>query len=142
MRRESRIGEELLKRHEHLVSDNPRHPIYRYGIECYAGWLPLVERCFKILSDAHDRGVRGTVVQIKQKVGALCFYVDPDPNDPEAGGDEFNKMLDDICQIEKESRLVCEECGKRESNVRASCFISSFCRECLEKLHPGRFTDI
>ena len=114
-----------------------RIPICRFGIECGAGWLPFIEKCFVAVQEAVDAGVQVKVFQIKQKLGALCFYVEDLPE--ERGSAAHDKMRQEIVVQENAASRCCEECGLEGQNIHASMFVRSYCPACLKALFPDRF---
>jgi hypothetical protein len=72
-------------------------PYVLFGVECDDGWAelygPLMERC---------RAEGASIFQIKEKFGALCFYVDN-------GNDELHKAIN---EAEAKSLTICEQCGE------------------------------
>jgi hypothetical protein len=84
------------------------------------GWAPLVNRVFDKLES-----VKGTVniIQVKEKYGGLRIYTD-----------YSNKKLNEvICEVERESLKMCEECGQSGKLRGKSWYYTS----CDEHTRPG-----
>jgi hypothetical protein len=74
--------------------------------ECGEGWLPLIQDLIEKLIDA---GWNKEICQIKQKFGALRFYIN----------DGSEKMFEIIAAYERISLCTCETCGE-EGQLRRS----------------------
>lgn len=90
------------------------------AIECDAGWLPIVAKlCTDIQNHIVSEGLCQTrAVQIKEKFGALRFYVD-------VSNDHIEDLID---LAEHASASICEVCGeagKREN----SYWIKTLCEK-------------
>ena len=96
-------------------------------------WVPLVDSlCHEIQEycDTHDcEQVR--CVQVKEKFGALRFYVDS------AVEDVYNM----IRQAEEKSYDLCQECGSTENLVRTKGWIKILCKPCSIKLDKEVYED-
>lgn len=66
--------------------------------DCNEGWYPLIQ---KLIGDLIELGWDKQVTQVKEKFGGLRFYINSCTRE----------MLDRICEAEKESYSICEECG-------------------------------
>lgn len=112
-----------------MDGENLKSPIELFGIECDAGWYPLVKKAIAVV--ARYNGINrcdpdiGPVefTQIKEKYGELCLYLNYYPTD---------YLLDEIRQIEMESLQYCEHCGTKE-NVRTQDihgWVFTYCSKC------------
>jgi len=73
-----------------------------FGFECHDGWLPLIHTlCAKITVHAAEAKLDVMAVQVKEKWGALRFYVH--------GEDDYIESL--IRDAEEASSHTCEWCG-------------------------------
>jgi hypothetical protein len=90
----------------------PRHPIAYWGFECGDGWFSIIDELSAWLeNEALALKAAGKrvpiVVQVKEKFGALRFYVRHFPKN--RFFDELNPRLE---VAELKSKTVCEECGQ------------------------------
>jgi predicted nucleic acid-binding Zn ribbon protein len=74
-----------------------------WGFECGDGWYDLIDQlCADIQAICDRTGGQIKAVQVKEKFGALRFYINH-------GNDE---IYDLITKAEHQSELTCERCGK------------------------------
>lgn len=101
-----------------------------FGFECGDGWFWLIDNlCSQIQWKIdHPSWVDGTpkkidqviVVQVKEKFGGLCFYV-------EGTSSEIHEI---IHFAESLSYSICEECGSTKNVGRTTGWIKTICEEC------------
>ena len=118
------LEEKLAKRFPtwFIVNGDVRHTLMPFGFQCGDGWFDILWRLCVDLEPLvaeleKEAGERFEVVQVKQKLGTLRFYVShhTDPIDKR------------ITEAQKESSRTCEACGQpgkqRETGggVRARC---------------------
>jgi len=97
-------------------------PAGEFGIEVFAGWLPIVEAMLEKLAGFGDI----VIVQIKEKFGALTVYV----GDPQSR-DEVQAILRDARQL---SVATCEFCGQPGKNQRMrDGWFKTMCDSCRAK---------
>lgn len=101
------------------------HPLARWGIECNAGWRPIVmallERLEKEIEGLPlDRRDRYRVVQIKEKSGRLAVSLASEPTGA------MRVAIDDAGD---RSRRVCELCGEPGEFARRRVYWSVRCQE-------------
>lgn len=83
----------------------------KWGVECGDGWFALIDRlagaCESEIEKLVMRGLPAEqwprVVQIKEKIGSLRFYVLPKVSD------ELREQIQ--TKVYEESRCTCEQCG-------------------------------
>jgi len=95
-------------------------------LECGPGWHQLIRRiCDAIKPLVIANGLHDfEVVQIKEKFGALRFYV-------HNGNDEIYTIID---RHESDSIYICEECGAVENvHCRNSGWIRHLCDKCFKQ---------
>lgn len=103
----------------------PRASFARWGFECGAGWAAIVDEFASWLELEALRmkslGKRcPLVVQVKEKLGTLCFYVTHIPSEI---ADEFaNRYV----QAERKSSHTCEQCGK-PGKLRRNGWLRTLC---------------
>ncbi|MFG0669434.1 hypothetical protein ACF8E6_02575 [Pseudomonas sp. xss_1] len=74
-----------------------------WGFQCGDGWHQLIDTlCASIQARAEATGVEVQVTQVKEKFGALRFYI-------QGGDDHIAGMID---LGEELSSKICEVCGK------------------------------
>ena len=82
-----------------------------WGFECGDGWEPIIRELAIFIEDINksalpeDQAIVAT--QVKEKYGALCFYVD---FVPEVWADAVYAAID---EAEKKSEVTCERCGRK-----------------------------
>jgi hypothetical protein len=116
-----------------------RYPWVKAAIECNDGWLPLISAlCERLQWYCNLRRVDlPEVRQIKEKFGALCFYIDPAHYNTKVG----KGMYDIIGNYEAMSRFVCEECGTTVDVGWCNGWIRSICKPCFETVIKPRWPD-
>lgn len=101
-----------------------------YGFECGPGWYPLLERLCSDLSKIvqEDDLKEFQVIQVKQKLGTLRFYV--------RGGSA--RTFDRIRKGEREAADTCERCGTRPAKLYSlSGFLVTCCEKCKAEIVHG-----
>jgi hypothetical protein len=82
-----------------------RQSLMRFGFACGDGWYDLIyslcERLEPMVAALDDGGAAFEVVQVKEKMGGLRFYV-------EASNDEIEAAIDAASEL---SIQTCEVCG-------------------------------
>ncbi len=97
-------------------------PFELFGVEVGKGWWPLVEPIYNRIQELNVQGAQIEIAQIKEKFGALCFYVH---NAPE-------EIHDMIREAEKKSICICEQCGKPGKRVLGKHrWIYTRCPDCI-----------
>lgn len=92
--------------------------------ECFDGWFDIL----KDLSDDLRRlSFKGTVTQVKEKWGTLCFYV----------SGATDEQYEAIAKAEKRSASVCEFCGNPGSVVRIG-WVRTLCPTCAKHVKEDR----
>jgi hypothetical protein len=87
------------------------------NLQHQAVWLPLVERLTQSIQLAGFEPERHWVIQVKEKLGTLRFYVDL-KNMPTAQRARIEAL---IAAAIAESSTLCEVCGERgQTRVQAS----------------------
>lgn len=111
-----------------------KEPIELFGYECGNGWLPLINEA-QILIDKWNQkhqdgfdtwgGEKLRFVQVKEKWGALCIYLNFYPDEL------VGKMID----LEERSRHICEQCGSTENVTleKTHGWYMTLCPECRRK---------
>lgn len=104
----------ILLKHNHL---------YFSGVECLSGWNDLILECHeKLLSIDNNY----KICQIKEKFGGLRYYFDT-CKVPSVWED----MHHIVSEYERESKTICENCGKTGSALTLDNWMKTFCQECL-----------
>jgi hypothetical protein len=89
----------------------------RWGIECQAGWQPLIERLLHhleiaIAAESPERRHDLRIVQMKEKLGRLTVYL---------AGEESPAMDAAIKEAAQHSARTCEICGERGRPAGPTC---------------------
>ena len=81
------------------------YPLSLEDVQSYVGpgWSKLIE---KLVEDLFSMGWNGELVQVKEKFGSLCWYID-------GGGP---KVIQRIDRAELDSTTICEKCGAPGKN--------------------------
>lgn len=95
--------------------------------EVGSGWGGVIER---LIADLQDLGWNGEIHQVKEKFGALRFYVGP-ANDA---------IYARIVRAENESMKVCERCGNPGAQ-RSGGWIKTLCDPCVDERTLERRAD-
>lgn len=102
-----------------------------FGITCGDGWYKILDELLKNIDDLkRDFDFEFSVLQIKEKFGALRFYYFVDV-------DNF-KYVKFICDFidkfvetaEKNSRTVCELCGDTGKLYTSEAWVETRCENC------------
>ena len=118
------LDKQLCDKYPALFRDRHELPEYSamsFGFECGDGWYNLIDdlcHCIEthIKSKWHQDELNVTVDQVKEKFGALRFYVT---------GSDY--MIDGmICMAEYMSSRICEECGDK-GHLRYGGWIKTAC---------------
>lgn len=100
--------------------------------ECGDGWIPLIEEAKTIiakynqkLKDEHLAGEPLEFVQIKEKWGGLCLYLNY----------YVPEIADQIHELEGKSLDICEHCGTNKNVKRdwTHGWIMTLCDKCREE---------
>ena len=101
-----------------------RNPIKDSGFfECGNGWYPLIK---DLITDLIELGWDKQVCQVKEKFGALRFYIN-------AGSDEIFKK---IHSYENQSYETCETCGEK-GELRLVGWYKTLCNKHHEEHKPN-----
>lgn len=118
----------------HLYRD--RHGDKRDTCMCWGfpgdGWEPLIRRCSEKLEPlARETGLRA--MQVKEKFGALRFYVRDADDSRELPAAIFKTVRAAVGAAEKESRRTCEHCGAAGLTHNTGGWWLTLCDVCLER---------
>lgn len=80
------------------------------------GWGAIIER---LVADLNALGWDGNICQVKEKFGALRFYI----------VEGTSEIFERIHQAEKESAVTCEFCGK-PGRITGKSWLKAVCAEC------------
>jgi len=98
-----------------------------FGFECSDGWYKLINNLCKNIYDYFKGNIpeHFYVIQVKEKFGALRFYITSAPAE----------IHDMIHETEKESYFICERCGKHGKEFYRDMlpWIQTLCDDCLRK---------
>lgn len=113
---------------------SPSDPIYEWGIECHDGWYDLIDHCCALIQHHIDSNKERNVpqvvaVQMKQKMGRLCFYYD--------GGDA--KINGIVQTVEYLSTKICEHCGTNQKVTLTKGSIVAICQNCLDARNNRKY---
>jgi len=108
-------------------SEDP--PITSYHIECWKGWLGLIEKLSEELS-AIDTEKVIRVEQIKQKLAGLRYYITLQGKNPSYK----NKITELVSKYESSSLTVCEACSNPGGRAvdKGTGYLLTLCDKCLE----------
>ena len=101
-----------------------KDPIKDSGFfECGNGWYPLIK---DLITDLIELGWDKQVCQVKEKFGALRFYIN-------TGSDEIFKK---IHSYENQSYETCETCGEK-GEFRLGSWYKTLCNKHHEERKPN-----
>ena len=103
-------------------------PMELFGYDCGDGWFPLIKEAKQLIDEWNEQhsGVEPLkFVQIKEKWGGLCLYLNYYPDD----------LYDKIHDLEKQSLYICEDCGsdKHVSTEWTHNWLMTLCPDCRNK---------
>jgi len=92
-----------------------------FGFECGSGWYKLIyQLCEDLEKDSKEEGVDiPEVMQVKEKLGGLRFYV--------TGA--TSTMFDLIDEAESKSESICEVCGDKAERFSDGGWIKTRCKK-------------
>ena len=94
-----------------------------FGIETGDGWFKIIDQLSADITLLDEKNGTTTIaVQVKEKFGALRFYV-------ESGSDAVYDLID---AAEEESLKTCEMCGE-PGELRGVGWVSTMCDKCWAK---------
>jgi hypothetical protein len=93
-----------------------------WGQQCGDGWKGLIR---PLKTEVIQLG--GTIRQIKEKFGMLCFFYSLPPNVPDASRDALRRH---VRQAEEASTCTCEKCGRLGALVSIGGIYRTTCEEC------------
>lgn len=123
----SLLLEELKKNNSDTTApDTTPVPFGLFGIECEAGWYPLLIPILEYIVkyNLEHEGSEISITQIKEKYGELRVYVDH-------GTPELFDMIDDATD---KSLEICEVCGRPGELRDIRGWLYTRCDECAKKL--------
>lgn len=97
-----------------------------FHIECGKGWESLYKPIFEYIENYNkDKNDKDKIVitQVKEKWGGLRIYTNF----------HTDELFDMICNAEKESYNICEECGSRKDIGYTKGWIQTICYDCIKK---------
>ena len=102
----------------------PFTPFELFGVDVHKGWWPIINPIFERIQQLNAEGADIKIIQVKEKFGDLCFYVQ---NAPE----EIHNMISDA---QKRCARTCEDCGQpAQQIVGEQEWIYTLCADCLRK---------
>jgi hypothetical protein len=106
----------LYQGHEWPLTQN----LMAFGFECGDGWFKIIDQLSADITLLDEKNGTTTIaVQVKEKFGALRFYV-------QAGSDAIFDLID---KAEDESSRTCEMCGE-PGELRGVGWVSTMCDKC------------
>jgi len=109
----------LYQGHEWPLTQN----LMAFGFECGDGWFKIIDQLSADITLLDEKNGTTTIaVQVKEKFGALRFYV-------EFGSDAVYDLID---AAEEESLKTCEMCGE-PGELRGVGWVSTMCDKCWAK---------
>jgi hypothetical protein len=118
------LEQKLVKRFPSWFSANGgvRHTVMPFGFQCGDGWFNILWRlCVEleplVTELEHETGERFEIVQVKEKLGTLRFYVSHHT-------DSINQS---IAEAQKESSRTCELCGQPWKQRQTGGGVRSVC---------------
>lgn len=102
-----------------------KHGIKDVYAECGDGWADILDR---LLTDLKELGWDGRLLQVKEKLGGLRFYI------PKGG----KRILARIARAERESTRTCEDCGNPGFHYNKGAWLYTRCGGCWTKLGGKR----
>lgn len=95
-------------------------------VECGEGWHDLIKNLCAEL-ERLTLGPNFQVIEVKQKLGELRFYVENVPNG------KRGMVYKLIQETEKKSRITCEYCGQKGKRVSIKWVTKTLCENCKKK---------
>ena len=110
---------------ENNNKETPKTPYELLGIECGKGWMVLIQPILdyiKAYNKDKEEKDKIVILQIKEKWGFLCIYVD-----------NATDTLNNLIRIAEEfSGYICEMCGSSKDVGRTNGWISTLCKKCAK----------
>lgn len=94
-----------------------------FDFECNNGWYKLIHQLSSNIENILKKDdLPFYAVQVKQKFGALRFYMNQT-------NDKINKL---ICDAETQSNKICEECGDIGKITNRNSYFYCLCQNCIK----------
>jgi hypothetical protein len=100
----------------------PKTTYELWGWQCGDGWKELVQPL-----EAEVIQLGGTISQIKEKFGSLCFFYSLPRAVPKARREELARRVRQAVDL---SACTCQRCGKPGSLVSTGGILRTVCEEC------------
>lgn len=91
-------------------------------IECDEGWYPIIS---KLHSDICEIAPEHVILQIKEKLGGLRYYIDV------LDKSKFDAVHDLLAKATNKSCQVCECCGNPGVLCRRRGWLKTLCNDCF-----------
>lgn len=103
---------------------SPQHSLMCFGFSCGDGWYSLIRELSEKIEGYNGKNPDSPIVavQVKEKFGALRFYVDHSSGEVETW----------IREAEAESSMTCERCGE-PGKLRGNGWLRTLCDDCWEE---------
>ncbi len=103
---------------------DPTKTLIGFGFEVNKGWLPILEKGFKkiseIINEGHIQDFR--ICQVKEKFGGLRIYCN-----------YYMDQVDEVIEaMEKECAHTCDLCGSPEGKLRQDMWLTVRCNSCYD----------
>ncbi len=113
------LTDKLFKKYP-AIYKNHDTGLMQYGVSVGDGWYPLIDVLSGLLT---EQPIDITAVQVKEKFGALRFYIDT------IHSEENSDFIGGLCYMaEFLSMVICDECGKRGRLCKAA-YLCTRCDE-------------
>ena len=104
------------------VNENAENDVRSIGQQCGDGWNGLIQ---PLKTEVIQLG--GTIRQIKEKFGRLCFFYSLPSNVSDASREALRRRVQ---QAEEAITSTCEKCGKPGALVSIGSIYRTACEEC------------
>jgi|ERR1700733_16275736 hypothetical protein len=104
------------------VNENAENDVRSMGQQCGDGWNGLIQ---PLKTEVIQLG--GTIRQIKEKFGRLCFFYSLPSNVSDASREALRRRVQ---QAEEAITSTCEKCGKPGALVSIGSIYRTACEEC------------
>lgn len=136
------LQEDLYKKYPKIfrrkdLNSDPTKSLMCYGLDVGDGWYSVLDvTCQKLTEACKEYNIGIRAAQVKEKFGALTFYIDIENSHPPVPEKEFRKIKENIYDIIQTGSFlslgICEDCGDDGKLDNSHVWKKTLCDRCKE----------